>query len=118
MKVILNKSTKIKGKGLVLAGIEVSVTDAQEKQLKKDGFLGNVKKSNMPSNEKEIKELVAKVTKLEAQIADGGGDDELAKEIETLKVEVESKDTEIETLKVEVESLKNNAADLTAPNKK
>ncbi len=29
-KVILNKTTKIKGKGLVLAGIEVDVTDAVE----------------------------------------------------------------------------------------
>ena len=65
MKVILNKSTKLKGRGLILAGIEVEVTEDEKKLLDKGGFLGEVKKSNRPTNEKEIIELVAKVATLE-----------------------------------------------------
>ena len=66
-KVTLNKSTKIKGKGLLLAGVEVDVTAEEKKLLEKGGFLGEVKKSNRPTNEKEIQELVAKVTELESE---------------------------------------------------
>ena len=53
-KVILNKSTKIEGKGLVLAGVEIEVTKAQEKDLTEKGFIGELKKSSTPSNDKEI----------------------------------------------------------------
>ena len=77
-KVILNKTVKIKGKGLVLANVEVEVTADQEKQLKKDGHIGEVKKSNSPTNEKEIRDLVARVKELET-------------ELETLKAEKEAK---------------------------
>lgn len=66
-KVILNKSTKIKGLGLVLGGIEVEVSVEQEKQLIKDGFIGGLKKSLTPTNEKEIKELVNKVSELQVE---------------------------------------------------
>ncbi len=66
-KVILNKSTKIKGLGLVLGGIEVDVTVEQENQLTKDGFIGGLKKSLTPTNEKEIKELVNKVSELQVE---------------------------------------------------
>lgn len=107
-KVTLNKSTKINGK-FVLAG-EADVTAEQKKQLEKDNFLGESKKSNTPTNEKEIKALVAKVAALETKLekAGGGEDNEaLTAEIETLKAEatikdesITSKDNEIEALKV------------------
>ena len=74
-KVTLNKSTKIKGQGLVLAGVEVDVTADQKKQLEKGGFLGEVKKDNSPGNDKEIAALVKKVADQE-------------KEIESLKAEL------------------------------
>lgn len=116
MKVILNKSTKIKGKGFVLAGIEIDVTDAQKKALDKGGFLGEIKKDNSPSNDKEIKELVAKVITLEKQVKDGGDNTELIAEIATLKADAEKsveatkvledaaveKDAEIATLKADL----------------
>ena len=107
-KVTLNKSTKIKGKGLVRAGEEIDVTAEQKKQLEKDGFLGEAAKSNTPSNEKEIKELVAKVATLKAQVKDGGDTSALTDEIETLKgAAVEDKET-IGTLNSENETLKSN----------
>lgn len=56
MKAYLNTSTKIDGK-LVFAG-EVELTKAQHDKLKKDGFIGKEEKSVMPTNEKEVKELV------------------------------------------------------------
>ena len=131
-KVILNKSTKIKGKGLFLAGVEVEVTADEEKQLKKDGFLGEIKKDSSPSNDKEIQELVAKVAKLEAQIAGGGGNtSELEEEITTLKSDIvtvegsnndlllanKTLEEEITSLKDEIETLKNETPDLTAGKK-
>lgn len=114
-KVILNKSTKIKGMGLVRAGIEIEVTADQKKQLEKGGFLGKTAKSNVPSNEKEIKELVAKVAALETQIEDGGDNSALTDEIEALKSDVKSRDDTIEILTGEIEALK---ADLTEAKKK
>lgn len=66
-KVILNKSTKIKSKGFVLAGVEVEVTADEKKQLDKDGFLGEIKKDNSPNSDKEIAALVAKVDILEKE---------------------------------------------------
>jgi hypothetical protein len=91
-KVILNKSTKIKSKGFVLAGVEVDVTAAEEKDLSKRGFIGNVKKSNLPSNQKEIDDLIKKVSELEK--SKGVDTSELTKEIETLKSENETLVTE------------------------
>ncbi len=88
-KVTLNKSTKIKGKGLVLAGVEIDVTAEQKKQLEKDGFLGEVKKDNSPGNEKEIKALVKKAADLEKEL---GVKDEL----------ILAKDEEIKELKAKV----------------
>ncbi len=110
-KIKLNTTVKIKGKGFVLAGVEFDATEKQIKDYEEKGLLGEVKKSGMPSNEKEIKELVAKVKELESKIKDGGCS-ELETEITTLKSEIETKDTEITTLKSEIETLKASSVDL------
>lgn len=123
-KVILNKSTKIKGKGLILAGVEVDVTAAEEKELIKNGFIGEAKKSNTPSNQKEIDALVKKVSELESTIADS----KESKALESFKTEnaqlLLDKNTlvsELETLKVKVSELESTppvVADLTTPKAK
>ena len=110
MIVTLNKSTKIKGKGLVLAGVEIDVTKEQKAKLEKDGFLGEFKKSGMPSNEKEIKELVAKVANLEKQLKDGSDNTALTTEIETLKGAAETDEETITALTTEIETLKGELA--------
>ena len=107
-KVILNKSTKIKGLGLVLAGVETTVTAAQKKDLEEKGFLGEIKKSNSPTNDKEIQALVKKVADLEA------GSNE---EIESLKAEVSAKDEEIEALRTELAEALKGGDDLLGANK-
>lgn len=66
-KVILNKTTKIKGKGLILAGVEVDVTESEKSQLTKDGFIGAIKKPLNPTNEKEIQSLISENEKLKSQ---------------------------------------------------
>lgn len=73
-KVYINGSAKLDGK-IVPPG-EYEVSAEKKKELEKKGLLGEIKKSGMPSNEKEIKELVAKV-------------DILEKENETLKADLE-----------------------------
>ena len=91
-KVILNKSTKI-NKSLVMAGVEVEVTADEEKQLKKGGFLGEIKKDNLPNSDKEISALVAKVAELEK-----GADKALKEENKTLKSENDDLKKEIKIL--------------------
>lgn len=88
-KVILNKSTKIKSKGFVLAGVEIEVTADEKKLLDKGGFLDEIKKDNSPNSDKEISALVAKVSKLEAELKDSesGDTSKLKDEIKTLKSE-------------------------------
>lgn len=84
-KVTLNKTVKVKGKGMLLAGVEVDVTEKEKTQLEKDGHIGEASKSSSPTNEKEIKALIA--------------------EVQTLKAENETLKAEIETLKAENETL-------------
>lgn len=110
-KVILNTSTKIKGRGIVLAGVEVDVTEAQKKDLEKKGFLGGIKKDKSPTNDKEVEALVKKVEELEAKVKDGGDSEALNKEIETLKADAEAKDEEIETLKADLEKARKAPAE-------
>jgi len=107
-KVTLNKSTKIKGLGLVLAGVETTVTAEQAKDLKSKGFLGEIKKSNTPANDKEIQALVKKVADLES------GSNE---EMESLKAELTAKDEEIESLKTELAEALKGGDDLLGENK-
>jgi len=66
-KVKLNTTVKIKGKGFILAGTEFDATEEQKKDFDKKGLLGEIKKSNKPSNQKEIDDLVLKVADLEAE---------------------------------------------------
>lgn len=111
-KVILNKSTKLKGKGLILAGVEVEVTADEKKQLEKGGFLGEVKKSNKPTNEKEINELVAKVAELE-EAASKGGKKELTDKVKELEEQVTTLTSEKETLESEKVTLEEQVTTLT-----
>lgn len=77
-KVTLNKTVKIKGKGMILAGVEIDVTAEEKKELEKAGHIGESKRSPSPTNEKEIQALVAEVAALKAEIVT------LKEEIETL----------------------------------
>jgi len=112
-----NQTSKIKGKGFIPAGTEVDVTESKKKELEKAGLLDKIVKSKMPSDEKEIKELVAKVADLEKQIEDGGDTSALTEEIKLLNETVAEKDEEIKLLNENIESLKNNT-DLLGDKKK
>ncbi|MHA1193233.1 MAG: hypothetical protein ACTSP9_13205 [Promethearchaeota archaeon] len=81
-KVYINGSTKLDGK-LVPPG-EYEVSAEKKKELDKKGLLGEIKKSNKPSNQKDIDELVARNIELEK-----GADKALKEENETLKSENE-----------------------------
>ena len=82
LKVYINGSTKLDGK-LVPPG-EYEVSAEKKKELDKKGLLGEIKKSNKPSNQKEIDELVARNIELE-----NGSDKKLKEENKTLKAENE-----------------------------
>jgi len=96
-KVTLNKTTKIEGKGLVLAGIEVEVDDKQKKALDKGGFLGEVKKDLSPSNDKEIQSLIKENENLKAQL-ESGDNAELHEELKTVKAENDELRKDIKSL--------------------
>ena len=114
-KVIPNKSTKIKSKGFILAGVEVEVTADEKKLLEKGGFLSEIKKDNSPNSDKEISALVAKVAELEK-----GADKKLKADNDNLKKDNENlaaKITELEkgtdeSLKKENEELRKELVEL------
>jgi len=62
-KVQTNSTVKLDGKFVPPGKYEVSAE--KKKELDKKGLLGEIKKSNKPTNQKEIDELVAKVADLE-----------------------------------------------------
>ena len=105
-KVYINGSTKLDGK-LVPPG-EYDVSADKKKELESKGLIGEIKKSNKPSNQKEIDELVARNIELE-----NGSNEKLKADNDNLKKDNEDLATKITELeKGTDESLKKENEEL------
>lgn len=99
MKVILNKTTKIKGE-FVLAGAIVEVNKAEKKKLEDGGFIDAEVKEISGSDNKELESVKAELVNTQDafKVLEGELSDTKA-ELDTVKTEKEELATEFEALK-------------------